>query len=121
MVNNLLADFVESGVLGEIGYISVHFAVHLDVLYYILAVGLKSAVEVVQVFDAADFARRGVEELCWDGLRQRVVSLLLISRHEVIAVLHNHLVEAGDFVGRVLKVGIHGDDHVALCLFESAV
>ena len=79
MVNNLLADFVESGVLGEIGYISVHFAVHLDVLYYILAVGLKSAVEVVQVFDAADFARRGVEELCGNGLRQRVVSLLLVS------------------------------------------
>ncbi len=42
------------------------------------------------------------------------------ARYEVVAVLGYHLVETRNLVGRVLQVGVHGDDHVAFCLFETA-
>ena len=75
----------------------------------------------MQVLHPANLAGSGIEELGGDGLGQGVISLLLVARHEVVAVLHNHLVESGYLVGRILQVGIHGDDHVALDLLESAV
>ena len=70
VVHHLLAYAVETGVLGEVGY---------------------------------------------------VVALLLVSRHEVVAVFGYHLVEAGYLVGRVLQVGVHGDDHVAAGFLEPAI
>ncbi len=63
MVHHLLADFLEAGVLGQVGDVAVHFAVDFDVLYHLVAIGLQSAVEVVQVFDARHVAGRGVEDL----------------------------------------------------------
>ena len=119
-MNHFFADSVESGVLGQIRDIAVHLAVHLDVLYYVLAVCFKAAVEVVQVIYSAYFTCRCVKQLCGDGLRQGVVALLLISRNKVVAVFGYHSVKFRYLVGRVLQVGIHCYHHVALCFLESA-
>ncbi len=116
MVNGLFANLVEAGVLGQIWYVAMHLAVHLDVLHYLLAVSLQSAVEVMQIMNAAHLAGRSVEQLGGYGLRERValLTVLLVSRHEVVAFVRNHVVESRNLVGRVLQVSVHGDDHVAL-------
>ena len=121
VVHHLLAYAVETGVLGEVGYVAVHLPVDLYVFHHVLAVSLQATVEVVQVVHPAYPSCRGVEELGGYGLRQRVVALLLVSRHEVVAVFGYHLVEAGYLVGRVLQVGVHGDDHVAAGFLEPAI
>ena len=97
----------------------MHLTVHFDMFYDLFAIGFQSAVEVVQVFDARYFAGGGIEQFGGEGLRQRVVTFLLPARYEVIAVLGNHAVEFGYFVGAVLQVGVHGYHDVALCLFET--
>ena len=56
MVNHLFADAGKAGILGEIRNIAVHFAVDFDVFHHIAAIGFQSAVEVVEVLDAAHFA-----------------------------------------------------------------
>ena len=99
----------------------MHVTIDLDVLDDLVAVGLEAAVEVVEVVDAADLAGGGVEQLGGDGLRQGVVALLFVARHEVVAVAGDHAVELGNLVGRVLEVGVHGDDHVALGACEAGV
>ena len=72
MVYRFLAYLVEAGVLCQIWYISVHLAIHLDVLHHILAVGFQSAVEVMQIVYSAYLPCRGVEELCRNGLGEGV-------------------------------------------------
>ena len=114
MVHHLLANLVETGILGQIGDIAVHLAIHLDVLHHITAIGLQAAVEVVQVLDTTHLTRRGVEELGGQRLRDGVVAFLLVARDEVVAIDGNHPIEFGYLVGRVLKVGIHCDDDIAL-------
>ena len=81
MVNDLLANLVKSGVLGQIGDVAMHLSIHLDVFHHVFAVGLESTVEVVQVLDTADFSCCGIEQLGGDGLRQRVVTFLLVAGH----------------------------------------
>lgn len=61
MMYHLFTDFLESGVLCQVGDITVHFTVHFDVFYYIFAICFQSAVKIVQVFDARDFTCGGVE------------------------------------------------------------
>ena len=121
VVDHLLADLVEAGLLGQVGDVAVHLAIDLNVLDHLLSVGLQSAVEVVEVGDATDLARRGVEEFGGNGLRQGVVALLLPARDEVVALLGDHLEEGRYLVGRVLEVGVHRDDDAALRLLETAV
>ena len=121
MLHDLLANLVEAGIFRQIGNEAVHFAEHLDVFHDISPISLQSAVEIVQVLDAADLPRRRVEEFRGQRFRQRVVAFLLVARHEVVAVLGNHPIEFGNLVGRVLQVGIHRDDDIALRLFEAAV
>ena len=117
---HFLANLVEAGIFCKIRNVSVHLTVNLNILYHVSSIRLQSAVEVVKVFHAANLACRSVEELGGNGFRQWVVTFLLISRYEVVAVLGYHLVETRNLVGRVLQVGVHGDDHVAFCLFETA-
>ena len=119
MVHHFLADFLEAGVLGQVRDVAVHFAVYFYILDHLFAIRLQSAIKVVQVFDARYFAGGGIEQFGGEGLRQRVVTFLLPARYEVIAVLGNHAVEFGYFVGAVLQVGVHGYHDVALCLFET--
>ena len=121
MVYYLLAYLVETGILGQVGDETVHFAEHFNVLYHFEAVGLQTAVEIVQVVDAAYLAGRGIEEFGGDGLRQRVVTLLLVPGDEVVAVFLNHAVQFWNLVRRVLQVSIHGDDYIALRLLKATV
>ena len=121
MVYHLLADLIESRILSQIGDKAVHLSIHLDILHHILAVSLQSAVEVVQVLDPAHLPCRGIEQLGGNGLRKRVVAFLLIARYEVIAAVYDHVIQFGNLVGRVLKVGIHRNNHVALGLLEATV
>ena len=121
MVHHLFPDFVETGVLGQIRDITVHFPIDLNAFHDFLAVSFQSAVEIVQVFDAADLAGGGVEQFGRDGFGQRVISFLLVPRHQVESVRHDHAVKLRNLVGGVLKVGIHGDDHVTLRFLEAAI
>lgn len=63
VVYYLLADLVKTGVLGQVGYVAVHLAVHLDILDHLATVSLEPAVEVVQVVHTANLAGGSVEEL----------------------------------------------------------
>ncbi len=121
MLHHFLADAAEAGEFGKIGDVAVHVAVHLDVFHHLAAVGLQPAVEVVKVVYAAHTARRGVEKLGGYGLRQRVVALLLIAAHDVVAFLAYHAVEFRNLVRRILQVGVHGDNHVAFGAGEAHV
>ena len=93
MMHGLLTNLAETCVLGEVGDKAVHFSIHLDVLHHILSVCLQSAVEIVQVFDTAYLACCSIEQLCWGGLRNRVIALLLISRDKVLTIFVNRSVE----------------------------
>ena len=114
-MHHLLADAVKSRALGQIRNIAVHLAEHLDVLHYIMAISLQSAVEIMQITDAAHAPRRCIEEFRRQCLRQRVVAFLLISGHQIIMLFRNHTVELRNFIGRVLQVRIHRNHHITLC------
>ena len=75
----------------------------------------------MQVLDATDLAGGGVEELGGDGLRQGVTlaAVLLVAADKVVLLVHNHVVQFRNLVGRVLQVSIHRDDDIALSLFET--
>ena len=62
VVHHFLADFLEAGVLGQVGDVAVHFAVYLYILDNLFAICLQSAIKVVQVFDARYFAGGGIEQ-----------------------------------------------------------
>jgi hypothetical protein len=92
VLHHFLAYAGKTGQFGQIGYVAVHVAVHFDMFHHIASVGFQPAVEVVQILYAAHTACRGIEQLGGHGLRQRVVALLLIARHQVVAVTGNHSV-----------------------------
>ena len=72
--------------------------------------------------DTAHLAGRPVEEFGGYVLGYlAVVTLLLPSAYEVVAFFFYHAVELRHLVRAVLQVGIHGDDHIALCGGESGV
>ena len=49
MVDDLLADLVEAGLLGQQRHVAVHLAVDLNGLYDIGPVGLEPAIKVVKL------------------------------------------------------------------------
>ena len=57
-----LADTGVSGILSQIGDVTVHLTVNFYILYHLAAVCLEAAVHVVQLY-AGDTACRGVEQL----------------------------------------------------------
>jgi len=77
----------------------------------------------VQVVYSAHPTCRGVEEFGGNGFGKRVAlaAVHLEAAHEVVAVLSYHAVQFGYLVGRVLKVGIHGDDHITLGLGKATI
>ena len=123
MMNRFLANLVETGILCQIRYVAVHLAIHLDVFHNITAVSLQTTIEVMQIVYAAYLPCRGIEELRRDSLRERVTLLTvhLVSRHEVITFLRYHPVEFRNLVGRILQVGIHSYHHIACSFLESAI
>ena len=92
VVHHKLAYLGVSGVLGQVGDISVHIAIYLYALYNLVAVSLEPAVEVVQVLYARNLACRGVEQLGGQCFAQWVVSFLLVSADKVVAFLFYHSV-----------------------------
>src|SRR5437016_2642154 len=56
----LLTDFGKSSPFSDYRDVSVHFPINLDVFYYCAAVGLQTAIEIVQVFNARHAAGGGV-------------------------------------------------------------
>ncbi len=121
MLHHLLPYLGVSGILGKIRYITVHVAVNLDMLHHCIAVSLQAAVEVMQIVDSAHFPCRGVEKLCRDGLRQRIVTFLLPSGDKIVSLDGNHTVKLRNLVGTVLKVGVHRNHHITLRTAESRV
>ena len=113
-MDGLLADLAVAGVLGEVGDVAVHFAVHLDAFHHFLLVGLQAAVHVVEL-DAGDLAGRPVVELGRKVLRELVVlAVLFPAGDDVVALFRDHPVQFRDFVRGVLQVRVHRDDDVAL-------
>ena len=114
MVHHLFADLLIAGILRQVGDIAVHVAIHFDMLHHLTAICLQATVEVVEVLDSRHAPCCGVEELGGDSLRQRVIALLLPSRHQVVAIFGDHPIELRDLIGGVLKVGIHRDHYISL-------
>ena len=98
-MDDLLTNLLVTGILGYIGDISVHITVELDVLDDFSAIGLETAVEVVEVMNARDGAYGGVEELGGNGLREGVIALFLPAADEVVSFFLDHTVEFGNLVG----------------------
>ena len=121
MVYHLFTDFLESGVLCQIRYITMHLTVHFDMFYDLFAIGFQSAVEVVQVFDAWYFAGSSIKQLGGQCLWNWIISLLLPAGYQVVAILCNHPVKFGDFVWAILQVRIHRYDYVSFRFSESTV
>ena len=93
-MDGLFAYLAEACVLGQVGDVAVHLAIHLDVLHHIAAISFQAAVEVVQVVYAAHLACRGVEQLGRYGLRKGValLAVLLVARHQVVSLAWYHAV-----------------------------
>ena len=121
MLYHLLANLAKTGLLGQVGYVTMHLAIYLNIFHDSLTIGFQTAVEVMQVLDATDFASRSIEKLRGQRLRQRIVALLFVATHKVITLLLNHTVQVRNLVGRVLKVGIHRDNHIALSLGKATI
>ena len=120
VVDDLLADAAESGLLGKNRNETVHLPVDLDRLHDLAPIGLQPAVEVVEP-DARDAAGRPVEELARPPLADRVAAFLFPPRDQVVALLEDHAPQGGDLVGRILQVGVHREDHLAFGCGKPAV
>ena len=121
MLNHLLANLAKSSLLGQVGDVAMHLTIYLNIFHYSLTIGFQTAVEIMQVLDATDFTSRSIEKLRGQRLRQRIVALLLVATHQVISLFLYHTVQVRNLVGRILKVGIHRDNHIALGLSETAI
>lgn len=55
------------------------------------------------------------------GLRQWVVTFLLVATDKVVTILLNHPIRLWNLIGRVLQISIHGDDHISLCFLETTI
>ena len=69
--------------------------------------------------NATHLTRSRIKKLCRNRLRQWVITLLLIARHQVISLLRNHTIKFRYFVGRVLQVCIHRYNHTTTCSTET--
>ena len=110
---HLLPDVTKAIHLCNDRNVAMHLTIHLNILHHLVAIGLQATIEVVQ-FDARHPACSPIEELRGDIFHQLgVVTHLLPTRNKVVALFLNHLIEFRDFIGAVLQVGVHSDDHVA--------
>ena len=63
MMHHFLADLLETGIFGEVGYVTVHFTVHFYVFYHLFAVCFHAAIKIMQVFYAGNLTCGSVEQL----------------------------------------------------------
>ena len=121
MVNRLFGDAGEPGILGQIRYVAVHLSIYLDILHDLVAVGLQSAVHVVEP-DARDPSRGGIVKLGRKILGQGIVlPVLLPAGNDVPALFCNEPVHLRYLVRGVLEVGVHCHDNIAGGLLETVV
>ena len=66
--HHFFTDLAESRDLGKVRNLEVHIVIDFYVLDYDVLVSLQSAVEIVQVRNAGEFACRSVEQFCRYGL-----------------------------------------------------
>ena len=104
---------------GEDGDETVHLAVDLDGLDDLAAVSLETAIEIVEP-DTRRNARGPIEELAGPPLADGVETLLFPPGDKVVALVENHAPHGGNLVGRILQIGVHGEDDLALRGLEPA-
>jgi hypothetical protein len=114
MMDDFFSDPVKSCPFCQDGDVAVHIAVQFNAFDYRMAVGFEATVEVMEP-DTRDTAGSPVIDFSGNGFGDRVMSFLLPTRHQVETLFPDHAVHFGYFVGAVLKVCIHGKDHVTLC------
>ncbi len=118
VLHHFFPDTAESGMFGQNGDIAVHLTIYLDAFDYGLAVSLETAVEVVELYPRSQTGS-AVEEPGGDGFGDGVEPFLLPPRDHVVFFFPDHSDQFGNLVGTVLQVGIHSDDHLALCGFKT--
>ena len=107
VVHRFFANPGESGILGQVRDVAVHFAVHLDVFHHLGFVGFEAAVHVMEL-DAGNLAGRPVVQFGGDVLGKDIVhAVLLPAGHQVVAFFPNHANHLRNFLRRVLQVGVH--------------
>ena len=112
-MDRLFGDPGEAGVLGKVGDVPVHLAVHLYVLYDFVPVGLQAAVHVVQLYPG-DAPGRGVVELGRQVFRDLVVlPVLFPAGDDVPSLVDHHVIHPWNLFRGILQVGVHGDDDPA--------
>src|SRR5579863_9402490 len=109
---HFLTDVPEAGPFGNDGDIAVHFAIDLDALDHLVAVGLETAIEIVQP-DLTDPGGGPVEEFGRNGLGDRVMAYFLPAAHHIVVILEDHPAQLGDLIRAVLHIGVHRDHHDA--------
>ena len=112
VMDNLFPDAGKSGLLGQHRDVAVHFAVEVDGFDDLAAVGFQSAVEIVQG-EPGGPSGDPVVQFGREGLRERVVAFLFPAGDQVVAFLGDHAVHLGQFVRRILQVGVHREDDFA--------
>ena len=120
MLDDLLADPLESGLFCQNRNITMHLAIDFDRLDHPAAVGLQSAVEIMQS-DSRNDAGRPVEKLARPPLPRRVMTLLFPARHQIVPLVEDHMPQSRNLVRRVLQVGVHRENHLAACFGETAI
>ena len=120
MLDDLLADPLESGLFGQNRDITVHLAIDFDRLDHPTAIGLQSAIEIMQP-DSRNGAGRPVEKLARPPLPGRVVALLFPARHQIVPFVEDHTPQSRNLVRRVLQVGVHRENHLAARFSETAI
>ena len=121
MLYHFLADLRKSGILRQKRNITVHLAEYLDILHYLFAISLQTAVHVVQL-DTCHTTCCSIEELGRNILRKFIiVTFLFPSAHQIKTVLFDHSVEFRNLVRRVLQVGIHRNNHITFRCLKTAI
>ena len=103
---------------GEGGDEAVHFAVERDVLDDFAAVGLEGGAEVVDG-DAGEGGHQLVGGAGGDASEKEVVAAFGAPTADDVVAFLEFGEEAGDLVGVVLEVAVHGEDELALRVVEA--
>ena len=68
VMHNQLANLVISCIFCKIGDITVHVAIDLNVLYYLISISFESAIEIMQIMNARYLSSCCIEKFGRDGL-----------------------------------------------------
>src|SRR5579863_2616630 len=97
---------------GERGNEAVHLAVERDVLDDFAAIGLEGSAEVVDV-DAGEPGHEPVGAARRNAAHDEVVNAILAPAGNDVVAFLEFLEEAGNLIGIVLQIAVHGEDELA--------